>query len=69
MTHLGRKTNDVRLVQKLAQHSDIKTTMLYLECSPKPDPCVMRVQRPELGERTFDERQEAFSRADHQETA
>ncbi len=32
-----------------------------VECSPNPDPCVMRVQRPELGERTFDERQETLS--------
>lgn len=30
VTHLGRKTKDARLVQKLARHSDIKTTMLYM---------------------------------------
>ncbi len=31
------------------------------ECSPNPDSWVMRVQRPELGDRTFDERQETLS--------
>jgi hypothetical protein len=38
-------------------------------CSPKVDPCVMRVPRAHLGKETLDERQEAPSRADHQEAA
>jgi hypothetical protein len=40
-----------------------------VECSPKADPCVMRVQRPFKGRRILDERQEARPGADHQEAA
>jgi tetratricopeptide (TPR) repeat protein len=50
-------------------HEDIDGNRKRVECSRKPDPCGMRVQRPELGERTFDERQEALTGADHQEAA
>jgi hypothetical protein len=40
-----------------------------LACSPKADPCVMRVPSALLGKETLDERQEAPSGADHQEAA
>ena len=40
-----------------------------MECSPKVDPCVMRVQRPERARRTFDARQEAPAGTDCQEAA
>ena len=42
---------------------------VLLECSPKVDPCVMRVQQPFEGRRILHERQEAQSGADHQEAA
>jgi hypothetical protein len=40
-----------------------------MECSPKPDPCVMRVYWPESGKETLDEKQEAQSGTDRQEAA
>jgi hypothetical protein len=42
---------------------------IVLACSPKTDPCVMRVYWPLWGKETLDERQEAQSGADHQEAA
>ncbi|HEX4145678.1 MAG TPA: hypothetical protein VHY91_19385 [Pirellulales bacterium] len=38
-------------------------------CSPKADPCVMRVPRALRGKETLDEKNEAPARADHQEAA
>jgi hypothetical protein len=40
-----------------------------LECSPKSNPCVMRVSRALRGKETLDEGQEAQCGADHQEAA
>jgi hypothetical protein len=40
-----------------------------LACSPKTDPCVMRVPRALRGKETLDEKEEAPARADHQEAA
>ena len=40
-----------------------------MACSPKVDPCVMRVRRPARARRTFDARQEAPSGTDYQEAA
>ena len=34
---------------------------VVVACSPKVDPCVMRVQRPARARRTFDARQEAHA--------
>ena len=42
---------------------------MMMACSPKADPCVMRVPRALLGKETLDERQEAPSGTDHQEAA
>jgi len=38
-------------------------------CSPKTDPCGMRVSSARLGKEILDERQEAQAGADHQEAA
>ena len=46
-----------------------QTSEVGVACSPKTDPCVMRVQPPAWARRTFDERQEAQPGADHQEAA
>jgi hypothetical protein len=42
---------------------------IQVACSPKPDPCVMRVSIARLGKEILDETEATQSRADHQEAA
>jgi hypothetical protein len=53
----------------LPQQISGKPEAQTVECSPKLDPCVMRVQPPEWARRTFDEEEEAHAGTDHQEAA
>src|SRR5271170_2871478 len=43
--------------------------VMAVACSPKADPCVMRVPRALRGKETLDEKDEAPAGADHQEAA
>ncbi|QDT75689.1 GAP family protein [Lacipirellula limnantheis] len=49
--------------------SALKAVGAGVACSPKADPCVMRVPSALAGKETLDERQEAQSGADRQEAA
>jgi hypothetical protein len=45
------------------------TTVVGVACSPKSDPCVMRVSSARLGKEILDETEATPSRADRQEAA
>jgi hypothetical protein len=54
---------------QLLNHTNPTSEADVVECSPKADPCVMRVSSAPSGKEILNERQEAQLGTDHQEAA